>query len=63
VDAAVMAELAQADPAQSAALINRLMEQLILEGPQQYLWGYNRYKQPRQAPDAPAAAADEAARG
>jgi len=60
---AVMAELAEADPAQSAALINRLMEQLILEGPQQYLWGYNRYKQPRQAPDAAAVPADEAARG
>jgi KDO2-lipid IV(A) lauroyltransferase len=54
VEPAVMAELAQADPAQSAALINRLMEQLILEGPQQYLWGYNRYKQPRTLAEAPA---------
>lgn len=28
--------------------INREMEQLIRECPQQYLWGYARYKQPRQ---------------
>ncbi|MBH9552196.1 lysophospholipid acyltransferase family protein [Inhella gelatinilytica] len=27
--------------------INRAMEGLILEAPQQYLWGYNRYKGPR----------------
>ena len=37
------------DPAQaeSAALVNRAMERLIRECPQQYLWGYHRYKQPR----------------
>jgi KDO2-lipid IV(A) lauroyltransferase len=28
--------------------INEAMEQLIRECPQQYLWGYARYKQPRQ---------------
>lgn len=33
--------------AESAAVINRAMERLILQCPQQYLWGYNRYKQPR----------------
>ncbi|KNZ34531.1 MAG: lipid A biosynthesis acyltransferase [Methylibium sp. NZG] len=33
--------------AESAAAINRAMERLILQCPQQYLWGYNRYKQPR----------------
>lgn len=45
---------AEADPAQSAAVINRAMEQLILQSPQQYLWGYHRYKAPRSlpAPDA-----------
>lgn len=32
--------------AQCAAIINRAMERLILRCPQQYLWGYNRYKQP-----------------
>jgi len=29
------------------AQVNRTMEALILEAPQQYLWGYNRYKNPR----------------
>jgi KDO2-lipid IV(A) lauroyltransferase len=33
--------------AESAAVINRAMEALIRQCPQQYLWGYNRYKQPR----------------
>ncbi|TMW78800.1 lysophospholipid acyltransferase family protein [Thauera sp. UPWRP] len=29
------------------ALINREVERLIMLRPEQYLWGYNRYKQPR----------------
>ena len=36
--------------AQSAAVINRAMEQLIRLCPQQYLWGYHRYKAPAEAP-------------
>lgn len=32
----------------AAAVINQAMEQLIAECPQQYLWGYARYKQPRE---------------
>jgi KDO2-lipid IV(A) lauroyltransferase len=28
-------------------VINRAMQRLILQCPQQYLWGYARYKQPR----------------
>ena len=28
--------------------INQAMEQLIRQAPQQYLWGYGRYKQPRR---------------
>ena len=36
-----------APQAESAAFINRCMEQLILRCPQQYLWGYNRYKSGR----------------
>ncbi len=36
------------DAAQAAALINREMEALIRLCPQQYLWGYARYKQPRE---------------
>jgi KDO2-lipid IV(A) lauroyltransferase len=31
----------------AAAAINQEMERLILQCPQQYLWGYHRYKQPR----------------
>ena len=36
--------------AESAAAINRAMERLILQRPEQYLWGYNRYKKPRGSP-------------
>ena len=32
--------------AESAAAVNRAMETLIRRRPQQYLWGYNRYKTP-----------------
>jgi KDO2-lipid IV(A) lauroyltransferase len=34
--------------ATAAAAMNRNMEQMILAKPSQYLWGYHRYKQPRQ---------------
>ncbi|MFT3953331.1 MAG: lysophospholipid acyltransferase family protein [Piscinibacter sp.] len=33
--------------AESAAIVNRAMENLIRQCPQQYLWGYHRYKAPR----------------
>jgi KDO2-lipid IV(A) lauroyltransferase len=40
--------------AESAAVVNRAMERLIRACPQQYLWGYNRYKAPRASgPAAP----------
>jgi KDO2-lipid IV(A) lauroyltransferase len=35
------------DPERAAAQINRAMEDMIRLMPTQYLWGYNRYKQPR----------------
>jgi KDO2-lipid IV(A) lauroyltransferase len=35
---------------QAAAVVNRVMEALILRCPGQYLWGYHRYKQPRGTP-------------
>jgi Kdo2-lipid IVA lauroyltransferase/acyltransferase len=35
--------------AESATVVNRAMERLIRRCPQQYLWGYNRYKKPRSA--------------
>ena len=34
----------------AVAQINRAMESLIRQCPQQYLWGYGRYKQPRGTP-------------
>jgi KDO2-lipid IV(A) lauroyltransferase len=38
-----------------AAAINRAMEALIRQCPQQYLWGYHRYKTPRADADPRAA--------
>ena len=38
------------DPQALAAAINRAMETLIRRFPQQYLWSYNRYKIPPEAP-------------
>lgn len=58
-----------ADPqaqAESAAAVNRAMERLIRRCPAQYLWGYHRYKTPRQPPparDDAATAAPGEARG
>ena len=43
---------ADAAQAESAAVINRAMERLIRQCPQQYLWGYHRYKAPRSGPPA-----------
>ncbi len=48
-----MPEPLPTDPAaraESAAIINRAMERLILACPQQYLWGYHRYKAPAETP-------------
>jgi Kdo2-lipid IVA lauroyltransferase/acyltransferase len=42
-------EALPSEAAQAAAAINRAMQGLILQAPQQYLWGYHRYKQPRAA--------------
>jgi len=36
------------DPLAAATVINQAMEQVIAGCPQQYLWGYARYKQPRE---------------
>ena len=35
------------DPVAASTTVNRAMEQLVLAHPSQYLWGYNRYKTPR----------------
>jgi KDO2-lipid IV(A) lauroyltransferase len=44
---------------EAATIINETMEEAILRDPGQYLWGYNRYKQPRP-PDVPATDAESA---
>lgn len=50
--------LPPAQPGESAARrVNRALEELVRECPQQYLWGYNRYKRPRRAPPSPGAGA------
>jgi len=51
---ALPAEAADAGALQQAQarVINRAMQALILQCPQQYLWGYNRYKSPRSLPGA-----------
>ena len=47
--------LAAARPGESPARrMNAAIEALIRECPAQYLWGYNRYKRPRGAPERPA---------
>jgi KDO2-lipid IV(A) lauroyltransferase len=33
--------------------VNEVVEALVRECPQQYLWGYNRYKRPAGAPPPP----------
>jgi len=38
-----------------ARLLNRALEELVRECPEQYLWGYNRYKIPRGAKPKPEA--------
>ena len=41
------------DLSERAAALNREVEQLIRLRPEQYLWGYNRYKRPAGAPPPP----------
>lgn len=45
------------DAEHDAAAINRGIERVVRRFPAQYLWGYNRYKAPANAPAAPAPAA------
>lgn len=42
------------DETQAAQQINQALEALIRQQPAQYLWSYNRYKQPRGKETAPA---------
>jgi len=46
--------LPAAEPGESdTRRMNRALEALIRESPGQYLWGYNRYKRPKGAPENP----------
>jgi len=45
------------DPSEASAVINASIEDLISIAPTQYLWGYNRYKQPAGAGAPPEALA------
>lgn len=47
------------DPAALATLINEHMEILIRRFPEQYLWSYNRYKIPDEAPPPPESTAND----
>ena len=42
-----MAETLPDDLRAAVTAVNRAMEALVLQCPQQYLWSYARYKQPR----------------
>jgi KDO2-lipid IV(A) lauroyltransferase len=44
---------------EAATIINETMEQVILQDPGQYLWGYNRYKQPRAQSAEPPSESNE----
>jgi Kdo2-lipid IVA lauroyltransferase/acyltransferase len=48
-----MAEPFSADKLMAARQTNAMVERLICKAPAQYLWGYNRYKQPAGAPSVP----------
>jgi KDO2-lipid IV(A) lauroyltransferase len=48
-----LAEPLPKDAKGQAALINGAMEKMIRRFPEQYLWGYNRYKAPDGAPPRP----------
>lgn len=56
-------EDAEALARRAATVVNRAMETLILSRPDQYLWGYHRYKKPRNPENVPAAPADRARAG
>lgn len=62
LDAALLAGTDLAAQTAAATVMNSTMENVILQEPGQYLWGYNRYKQPRET-EVPEAAAAPAPAG
>jgi len=57
LDSALLAGSDLAAQTAAATVMNTTMEKVILQDPGQYLWGYNRYKQPRAAETPETAAA------
>jgi len=55
IEFAPLAAPLPADPVLAARAINAAIEGLVQRDPGQYLWSYNRYKQPAGAPPAPLA--------
>jgi KDO2-lipid IV(A) lauroyltransferase len=55
-----IAEVLSDDPTVAATQINGALERLIRTNPEQYLWGYNRYKKPQSAPPRPIVASTDA---
>ncbi|MBI3714451.1 MAG: lysophospholipid acyltransferase family protein [Betaproteobacteria bacterium] len=49
----VLPEPFSADRAIACRQMNAMIERLVRQAPTQYLWGYNRYKQPAGAPPPP----------
>ena len=54
-----MPEPFSADKNSAARQTNAMVETLIAKAPTQYLWGYNRYKQPAGAPLPPSTPPDK----
>jgi KDO2-lipid IV(A) lauroyltransferase len=63
LDSALLAGSDLAAQTAAAIVMNTTMEKVILQDPGQYLWGYNRYKQPREQESVPAAAPADPAQG
>jgi KDO2-lipid IV(A) lauroyltransferase len=57
---AAMDEALPADRREAARRVNAEVEKLVREAPEQYLWGYNRFKRPAGAPPPPPGAAGPA---
>lgn len=54
IEARRMEEPFSEDPVTAANQLNKELEKVIVKYPEQYLWGYNRYKHPRGAELPPA---------
>jgi KDO2-lipid IV(A) lauroyltransferase len=53
IHAQLLEEPLSGEPGRDAALLNRTLEGIVRRQPEQYLWGYNRYKVPAGAAPPP----------